>query len=455
MFKKSNIRNQKGAVTIEATISLTTFLFFFIMIYSIITICRAQAHIQIAINNTAKEISQYSYIYGMTGLDSTMSEFYSKAGEDQSKANGFIGNVSDTFNAIQSGLGDAHDAVAAGDVESALQQLQNAADGAKDSSEDAAKALEDAAKNPQQLLFGMARIIGSNSLDLAKSRLIAAPIARGLVKKHLKRSESDTAEAFCKSVGIMPKESASPDEKYFKGLDFTRSTLFPYGSDEITIAVTYKIRLVQLLPVDIPFTITQTAVTKGWLHGDKSVSNKSNEEKIKSVEKDGNSIWNNSTGSERNSMIRSDQLDKLLKGSGNFKKVSSETTVQAYGDDNTFVMISSFNPLADGTTVDKVDKEAIKERLSKYAVSMKASTDNQHTIKLKSKDGKGNTTTSEVNCDGTKKLKVIVVVPEDEGLQQIVKEQAEALKSSGVEFDIIAGYGSSYKQEKTTTEGAS
>lgn len=302
MFKKSNIRNQKGAVTIEATISLTTFLFFFIMIYSIITICRAQAHIQIAINNTAKEISQYSYIYGMTGLDSTMSEFYSKAGEDQSKANGFIGNVSDTFNAIQSGLGDAHDAVAAGDVESALQQLQNAADGAKGSSEDAAKALEEAAKNPQQLLFGMARIIGSNSLDLAKSRLIAAPIARGLVKKHLKRSESDTAEAFCKSVGIMPKESASPDEKYFKGLDFTRSTLFPYGSDEITIAVTYKIRLVQLLPVDIPFTITQTAVTKGWLHGDKSVSNKSNEEKIKSVEKDGNSIWNNSTGSERNSI---------------------------------------------------------------------------------------------------------------------------------------------------------
>ena len=145
MFKKSNIRNQKGAVTIEATISLTTFLFFFIMIYSIITICRAQAHIQIAINNTAKEISQYSYIYGMTGLDSTMSEFYSKAGEDQSKANGFIGNVSDTFNAIQSGLGDAHDAVAAGDVESALQQLQNAADGAKGSSEDAAKALEEAA----------------------------------------------------------------------------------------------------------------------------------------------------------------------------------------------------------------------------------------------------------------------------------------------------------------------
>lgn len=452
MLKKSNIRNQKGNITIEATISLTTFLFVFIMIYSIITICRAQAHIQIAINNTAKEISQYSYIYGMTGLDSTMSEFYARAGEDQSKANNFIGNVSDTFNTIQSGLGDAKESVSNGDLEAALQGLQEMADDAKGSGADAAKQLEAAAKDPQQLLFGMARIIGSNSLDVAKSQLIAKPIARGLVKKHLKRSESDTAEAFCKSVGIQ-EGTCYGEKNYFNGLDFSRSTLFPYGSDEISIVVTYDIKLIQLLPIDFTFKITQRAVTKGWLHGDKSVSNKSVGEKIKNAEKDGNSIWNNATASERNSMIRSDQLEKLLKGAGNYKKVSCETTVQAYGDDNTFVMISSFNPLVDGITVDKVDKEKVKEKLTRYATSMKASTDNMHSIKVKGKDAKGNVTTSEVNCDGTKKLKVIVVVPEDAGLQQLVKEQAEALKSMGVEFDIVAGYGSSYKKDEPTTAG--
>lgn len=37
--------DEKGNITIEATIALTTFLFMFLMIYSLITICRAQARI--------------------------------------------------------------------------------------------------------------------------------------------------------------------------------------------------------------------------------------------------------------------------------------------------------------------------------------------------------------------------------------------------------------------------
>ena len=85
---------------------------------------------------------------------------------------------------------------------------------------------------------------------------------------------------------------------------------------------------------------------------------------------------------------------------------------------------------------------------------MKASTDNMHSIKVKQTDAKGNVSVSEVNCDGTKKIKVIVVVPEDEGLQKVVKEQADALKSMGVEFSIVAGYGYSYKTEEPTTGGA-
>ena len=61
-------RDEKGMVTIEATIALTAFLFFFVMIYSIIGIVTAQAKIAVAINNTAKEISHYSYLYALTGL---------------------------------------------------------------------------------------------------------------------------------------------------------------------------------------------------------------------------------------------------------------------------------------------------------------------------------------------------------------------------------------------------
>ncbi len=67
LFEKTN--SEKGMVTIEATIALTTFLFAFMMIFSIITICRVQAKMQVALNNTAQEISQYSYIYGIMGKD--------------------------------------------------------------------------------------------------------------------------------------------------------------------------------------------------------------------------------------------------------------------------------------------------------------------------------------------------------------------------------------------------
>ena len=55
---------ERGSVTVEATISLTAFLFFFLMIYCMIDVCIMQAKISFALNNSAKEISQYSYLYG-------------------------------------------------------------------------------------------------------------------------------------------------------------------------------------------------------------------------------------------------------------------------------------------------------------------------------------------------------------------------------------------------------
>lgn len=56
------MREQKGYITIEATIVLSIYIFAFMMIFSLIHICRAQMKISVAINNAAKEISEYSYL---------------------------------------------------------------------------------------------------------------------------------------------------------------------------------------------------------------------------------------------------------------------------------------------------------------------------------------------------------------------------------------------------------
>lgn len=58
-------RGERGVIVIEATISLTAFMFALVMIMSMINICIVQARVSNAINLTAKELSQYSYYIGL------------------------------------------------------------------------------------------------------------------------------------------------------------------------------------------------------------------------------------------------------------------------------------------------------------------------------------------------------------------------------------------------------
>ena len=72
------IREERGSVTIEATISLSAFMFAIVTILTIVNICIVQAKMSYAINATAKEISQYSYLYSLTGLNDSQKNLYEK-----------------------------------------------------------------------------------------------------------------------------------------------------------------------------------------------------------------------------------------------------------------------------------------------------------------------------------------------------------------------------------------
>ncbi|SHO48101.1 glycohydrolase toxin TNT-related protein [Anaerocolumna xylanovorans] len=280
-------RWKRGSVTIEATIALTAFLFAFMMLYDVVTLCRAQTKIGVAINNTAKEISQYSYIYGLTGIKGSLDQLNEAAGGTRVEINDVIKNVDSSFQAIQSLSQDASGMAESlsGDLQGGLdswdktgQSIKNVYDtvsaGSGDIKEDAGQLkesvtavqaqIEAMAENPQQLMFGMAKMIVSEGISVAQSKLIAEPVSRALIKKHLKRAPGDTAEGCLKALEVVPDGSGS----YLKGLDFTGSMLFPSQSDDILVVVTYKVKLFPYLPLDIEFTIRQTAITKGWLMGD-------------------------------------------------------------------------------------------------------------------------------------------------------------------------------------------
>lgn len=448
---RSYLKNQKGAVTIEATIALTSFLFMFIMIYSLVTICRAQAIIQVAINSTAKELSQYSYVYSITGLHDSMTNLQNSANETKQDVNQLAGDIADVFSGIQS-LGDS------GKEIDGVQGIMDSWDTISTTLQDEKASLlavqddiERMAEDPQKMLFGMGKLFASEVYETAKS-FAAEAVSRILTQKHLKRRENDTAETFCKSVGIVPGTYFGK-MSYFNGIDFSRSTIFPYGSDEITIVANYKVKILQLLPVPIELHFTQTAVTKGWFQGDGTATTTTPEEQEKKLREKGDSIWNSMEKSEREKFIRKLAIN-TLKDEDGYSSVSGETYIHLYDKDtNTFAMIRSYNPLDYVTDPKDVDEAKVKEYLENLRGQMLSTTDNKVTIKIKAPDNNGNLKTSEVNCQGVSTKKIYVVIPEDEELKQIFTNAMSNMNTSGVEFEIMQNHGKVFKEETEVTSG--
>ncbi len=440
LFNKMN--SEKGMVSIEATIALTAFLFLFLMVYSITTIARAQARIQVALNNTAQEISQYSYLYGLTGLDKAFAKFQDSANNTKDDINNFVGTTVDVFNGIQTLGNDIADVpqIDITDTDALMSKWETLSADIDTVSSDASavkEQLENMAANPQELLFGIARLVGSEALDIAKSRLIAEPVTRALIQKHLKRSNSDTANAFCASVGIVPGTYLGT-ESYFNGIDFSNSTLFAYGSEDIVLHATYEVKLLQLLPLDLTFKITQSAATKGWLHGDQSVVPPG--QQMQAFEND-ETVWNSMSLSDRNSTVRSLELDKL-KNQG-YSSVSGETYIQAYNETtNTVTFIACLNPVYGTTTTSNIDSDAIKEDIDRMIAQMNSSTNGRNYIYVKKKNPDGSITTDKIDCGSSAINKTIkLIVPEDAGVLEAVQE---VVNQSGYAhmFDVTAGYGS-------------
>lgn len=73
------------------------------------------------------------------------------------------------------------------------------------------------------------------------------------MQKHLVSSKGGNVDDYLKHLGVVPNGNGS----YIDGLDFSNSTLFPYGSNEITVDVSYDVKVIALLPIDFKFSFHQ------------------------------------------------------------------------------------------------------------------------------------------------------------------------------------------------------
>ena len=447
-------KNESGVIIIEATISLTAFVFSILMILSIVNLCVAQARISYAINTTAREISQYSYLYSLTGLNDRQSELYQAGVEGTSGVEKILTDINTVYNEIESlgntGLSSEDD----------IADILKAWDGVNDSVKNIAQAggslestISDIASNPKKLLFGIAKLAASETFDLVKSRLIAAPLAKTMCKRHLVDEKDGDVDAYLQHCGVVPTSTGS----YIDALNFTHSELFPYGSDVIRINVQYDVKVVALLPINVTYHFNQTAITHGWLAG--NVSFNSAEKYISEDDTDNTeenqSIWIQATVEERASLIRHLVIEDMLKEG--YKKTSGLSDVQLYNaDSNNFVMISSFNPLWSGSgepikTVADLDDAAIRLTIERLCGKMKSTTDPQKTVKTKTLKSDGSTLKEEYTCEKASN-KIILVIPEDTGLKEKIEQIISTSKTHGIEIEVTPGFGKGTREVEKKQE---
>ena len=212
--------DESGAIVIEATLSLTVFMFVLLTVYSMFHICLAQARIGVALNETAKEISQYSYLYSLTDLNSKQANLAANGGVAKSTLSDNLSQVDGIYDAFKGLAGTFAEAASSSDnAESFLYYALDA------------------------------------GLDRAKGELTGV-LARNLMKKHF----GSNPDKFLEGLGVKGGLSQ---------LSFFKTTVFESGTkDDILLDVRYKVTVVKLLGFDLSLNFEQCAKTKAWTASD-------------------------------------------------------------------------------------------------------------------------------------------------------------------------------------------
>lgn len=211
---KRQKRQNKGVLTVEATISYTIFMMVILTILFLMRIVYAYALVQHAVSQTAKELSMYTYLYHVSGVGDTVGELQSGTQSGEEK-----------FNA---------------DAESVVKIYETLADGwDQGDAETVAGEGQKLTLNPKKILQNVgSAIVGNASRELVNQSF--SEISRWMMAGYI-AADSDGADADVKLKNLQVING-------LKGLDFSASRFFEDGQT-IDIVVCYT--LDPILPIDL------------------------------------------------------------------------------------------------------------------------------------------------------------------------------------------------------------
>ncbi|MDR1065178.1 MAG: hypothetical protein LBL25_02290, partial [Oscillospiraceae bacterium] len=395
----------------EATISLAAFIFAIFTLLSIVNICYIQAKIGSSLASSAKELSQYSFLYYKFSIDKAQAALNAETAGSRATAVETIDGVGTMLDA----LSDSKSSLDAG----SFGEIADSAGIAGTTVKGLTATYKEELKDPKTFIIGMAKLAGEEALEAGKNKL-GQLMARALMQKNLIESPKDDADKFLRRYRIRDG---------LDGLDFDGSTLMTYGkSDEIQLVVTYDIEVVRLLDFDFHFTVTQCAKTAAWGNGVSGV-------RMARVKLGtGGSVW------DLPQLERGKTITDLEKAG--FTYTSDGNGFDGYDKaENQFIQVTSMY----GESYKK--ESAIKSRLYDVFNDMRGKISRMGedvTVKDRSDSNREKTFKSQ---EATRIYKIILVVPDNADLETTKKaaeefERSQSASGRTVTVEVKTGYGS-------------
>lgn len=185
-YKKES---EKGGITLEASIFLVIFIVFYLAMMDLIQIARAQVILQYAANETAREISQYSYVLTKTGIVKKRLSTSTQAAAFTADAASLLDDVKQVGDMLLEG----------GDVVGAAQQAGQHAQNFFD--------------DPDALMNNIFSLIKTKGADILSDAVIEG-IVKSVVEEQIENMSTKGADQYLMDLGI---------EDGMEGLNFNDS----------------------------------------------------------------------------------------------------------------------------------------------------------------------------------------------------------------------------------------
>ena len=251
-------RQEKGALTLEASITYPIFLMVIVTIFYLMRIVYTYGLIQHAVSQTAKELSMYTYIYQVAGLN--------ELGQEVSSS---VSGRTEQFNS---------------DVENVVGLYESFGSGDFSGSYEGTTSPTEILKNIGSVLLGE----GSRELNSQLFQLVVKPLMEGYIGAD---SEGNSANERLLALRVV---------NGFDVLDFSSSHFF---EDGVTVDIVVCYTIDPIFPIDImpEVNLANRACVRG-MKGKNVFTNETSEEQTESP-----SVWDNSNAAERGKLIQAQE----------------------------------------------------------------------------------------------------------------------------------------------------